>query len=437
MPVRRLHLYRSKVLERALLAFFAALFFYNAYRYPFRINSTGTSPTYANTPPLLSTGKYLLVLGIVLYIIVQLKRTRLGLQPEGDAWRFAYLYLFLIPVAYGGLTESTVLVESGFFFLIPLVLHYAGHRCIKADFLARILKWTIALAIGFDAVQVVARIAWGRLPALAYPGSFVLSRFGSFLDDPNGFGILLALFMGFSIFAFKGKARALVLMALVICLELTESFTAFVVVTASILCLWFITGSARAKFRIALAAGVVFVGMAWVWATVPVVSQAYDLLTMSKQGSVSGHMGQISGWVNHISVLSLAGLLPDTRMIESGYANIVLSCGLIYLSAYLGVLMVCVWRYARLAASRKLPRESQALAAGAFCFLVAVFLGTANLPFEHVYPVDGLVTLFMGLISSRLIFEFRTAKLAVRGGSRVHASTKPISFEAGQPEAAS
>lgn len=431
---RLLHLYRSPGIEKALVALFAVLFLYNGYRYPFSINSAGTSPTYANTPPLLSAGKYLLVLGIILYLVVRLKRSGLGLLPQGHFWRFAYLYLFMIPCIYGFLTGSKELVESGFFFLIPLALHYGGGRFVRAGLLSRILKWAVAVAIGFDAVQVVARIAWGRLPALAYPGPFVLSRFGSFLDDPNGFGILLALFMGFSIFAFKGKARVLILLALVVCLELTESFTAFAAVPASILCLWFITGSARTRFRIALAAAVVLLGVAWVWVSVPVVHQVYELLTTSKQGSVSGHLGQISGTLNQVSLLSLAGLVPDTRLIESGYANILLSCGFVYMTVYLGALAVCLRRYARLLASKELPRESRAVAAGAFCFLVAVLLGTANLPFEHIYPIDGLVALFMGLMSSRLIFEFRTAEVEVVNVRWMRSQPRYGTLGGGQPE---
>lgn len=426
--------YRSPIVERAVLAMFAVLFLYDSYRYPFRINSTGTSPTYTNTPPLLSAGKYVLVLGVILYIVVRLKRTRLGLWPEGSAWRFAYLYLFLIPVVYGMLTRSAALVESGFFFLIPLALHFAGRRCVKAEFLSRILKWAVLAAAGVDFVQVVARIAWGRLPALAFPGPFVLSRFGSFLDDPNGFGILLALFMGYSIFAFKGKGRLLVLMALVACLVLTESFTAYAVVPASAICLWFITGSARTRFRIALCIAIALLGAVWVWVRVPAVSQAYELLVMSKQGSVSGHMGEITAQMNHISLLSLAGLVPRTWMIESGYANILLSCGVVYLTAYLGVFAVCLRKCAWFVASGELSSEARAVAAGAFCFLVAVLLGTANLPFEHIFPVDGLVTLFMALISTRLIFEFRTAERGLRNLSSVHASEHHRPFVARQWE---
>lgn len=410
---RLLHLYRSHGIENALVALSAVLFLYDGYRYPFSINSTGTSPTYANTPPLLSAGKYLLVLGIILYLVVRLKRSHLGLLPSGEFWRFTYLYLFMIPCIYGALTGSKVLVESGFFFLIPLALHFGGGRFIRATLLSRLLKWAVALAVAVDAVQVVARIAWNRLPALAYPGPFVFSRFGSFLDDPNGFGILLALFLGYSIFAFKGRRRVAVCVALLACLELTESFTAYAAVPAALVCLWFIAGSTRTKVRIGLAAAVVLVGAVWVWFSAPAIREAYEVLAAGKQGSVSGHVGQITGQMSHVSLLSLAGLVPDTRMIESGYANILLSCGLVYLAVYLGAFAVCLGKYTRLVASKELSSESRAVAAGAFCFLVAVLLGTVNLPFEQIYPVNGLVALFMGLASSRLIVEFRAAEAGV------------------------
>src|SRR6266567_1243221 len=176
--------------DNVVLILMSVAMFYSSYRYPFMINASGTSETYSDTPLSLQLGKYIIFVMIFTVIAINKLIATREIVFKFPLKCMLYFYLFITPVIYGLIVSSMVLVQSGFFVAIPLVLHTYPRAKLNYEILAKFMSFCVYLAILVNVIQIVLAITIGRMPALAYKGT-ILIRFGSFLDDPNGFGILL------------------------------------------------------------------------------------------------------------------------------------------------------------------------------------------------------------------------------------------------------
>jgi hypothetical protein len=376
-------------------------FYYTSYRYPLQINSTDTSPTYSDTPAWLALGKYLLLMGLLGWLVLRRMLAR-------EEWRIrnlpalpAVAFLAAFPVAVGLMAREPRFVEVGFFFLPPLLLLFLGWERLRVEPLNRILDVTVVLAVVINAVQVILFFTVGRLPALAYQESISV-RFGSFLDDPNGFGILLAWLLPFTWYRFRGAPRVVLVTLLVLSLVLTQSLTA---VAAAVLVL--VLFAALAALRRVEALGQLVAAAAVVAAVSAVIlvrfgdtlGELYRTFTLTKTGSIEGHAEGLN-YLWRLEPLQALGLQPQVgSFIESGYVFLAVSFGLPFVLVFLAVGAVAVWRYLQWFQEAE-DAEVRAFTAGALGFLVAVYAGNVNLPLNNVFPINLFVGLLAGLALS-------------------------------------
>lgn len=393
-------------LDRVVLLVVLLGFYYNWYRYPFQLNSTTTSPTYADTPMWLSAGKYL-ILVVVLALAAFWRTLGSTVRLPGPLVLTAYLFLAVVPVAAGVAVERIELMESGIFFAVPLVLFaFAGWR-VSGRRLDRLMVWGVYLALAAEAVQVALFLALGRLPALAVKDSFSV-RFGSFLDDPNGWGIIGTWLFYFALFRWTGWRRGIMAGGLLLTILLTQSITALAVFTATSLVFAVLLVFSRADtlFRVLVTTlAVLSLGMVVFLVFGREIELAYSVFMSTKSGSIRQHR-EVFDVLNAVTPLGLLGLHPsETAWGESAYVNALVNLGLLYVVAFLAIGVSSMVRYFRLLRHSGAGRELRAFAAGALALLVAVYVGSLTIPYMEVYPINLFVALLLGLASARLLPE--------------------------------
>ncbi len=375
-------------------------FYYNAYRYPLQINNTGTSPTYSETPLILKVGKYLVTLAVLLVVLASKRvfTTRISKQHfwYGGAW----LLLIAIPVAWGLVTRNFQFIETGFFLAPGFFFFLLSYRTYNFSSLARVLKYTVLIGIFFNLLQIFLFVTIKRLPGLAYPDSFAV-RFGSFLDDPNAFGILLALLLGFTMIYFRGWKKKLMLATLWLFLLLTQSLTALLAVPFAFVgyqamhLLHFQRVRARSLVTVGLIVGTtVFVIVAFLNQIIEVGTVVY----LMKKGSIEDHYESFLR-LFQISWVQLAGLRPANIFSETGYVNLIANFGLPYTLLYVTMVGLAI-RKLFVAYLSTTQRDEKSVIFASLIYLLAFSIGMLNLPLEQVFPVNVLTGLLVAMVLS-------------------------------------
>ena len=198
--VRRLPAVPAVVLAAAIVAVF-----YEAYRYPLRINDSATSPTYRSTPLSYQAGKYAILgaLAIALLVVVVRNRRDLGRLSGAD---LLLLVLGSYALLRGGAATAQTHSQTSLRTILPFVcgvpFALAGASWVHAragrstSFVRVAVLFGGAVVVLHAAVNLVEMALWattGRLPALGY--SHGLVRFGGIWDDPNSTAVFSALFI--------------------------------------------------------------------------------------------------------------------------------------------------------------------------------------------------------------------------------------------------
>lgn len=362
--------------------------YYMSYRYPFSINSSITSPTYADTPLFLQVGKYLILALIAMAAVVASERghgNRRRILREPRAMTVVGMAILAATGIVKGLTTNNqdLISLSVVFFVGLACASMAESWHVDPLPLGKIVSVFAIIAVLFDGVQLALFYGIGRLPALAYTGS-VSVRFGSVLDDPNGYALLVALMLPVAWIRWKGRTIVRVLLAggLIYSLIITQSFTGISAVTVAVGIALFV------RFRKAPSA-IVF--LAWGGMIGAVVLYFYlnnstffsDLL-VSKSGSFASHSASLDtgnlGWVD------LIGMGTDSGFRESTYLSLLFYIGIPGLVLYIGLGIVAAVRLTGLA--RSLPGTRGAIYWGFLVFTLAYLIGGLNMHFSGVFPVD-------------------------------------------------
>jgi hypothetical protein len=374
------------------------------------MNSAGTSPTYTDTPISFQLGKYLVALLICLIAIGYIPRRLLFYRK----WVLASLVVctFTYP-AFKFITaesgDKTAYLDVAFWPIAALVLALSVIAVSVAG-LDKYFRFVFIYSLASTFIEVLLFVTIGRLPALAFEGSLSV-RFGGFLDDPNGFAALLFMLMGWAYYRFSGTRRMIAETMLVICVLLTQSFTAFGFLAILALFLLGCRTILRPKPVLVLSLGAVITAiLVSIWSPLTALISA---IFESRNGSVQGHL----------SVLTDTTVVPGSTWFfggtsytpyESWWLGSVINFGSPWYLLNLCVIGALILPTIKAFRRARNPHH-KAVMCGIFLLSCYFLIGNINLPFFRIFPINFLFFLFSYLVFFERIKEdnFQTRERAV------------------------
>lgn len=360
---------------------------YLSYRYPLQINSSGTSPTYSDTPVMLQMGKF--VLALPLFAIAAVRGLGKTLTPRQWLVTLGILFLsgYSLLKVFGD--NDAKYLELSFWMLFPLALVLGGDA-IRISSIDRYLRFLLIYALVSTAIQVTLFITFGRLPALAYEDT-ILIRFGGFLDDPNGFGAILFLLMGWSYARFKGWTRFFIVTSLVVSLLLTQSWTAIVFLAAVFLFWVLIVVRRRPWLAVPIICACALLALLAIRETPPSLQTVFENMLNAKQESIEGHSFSWDPWVSRLAKWTLVGD-STYNSYESWWASAPVNFGMPWLAVFIGLIaeLMMSLRSGFLGSGG----ETRPVYLGFLLFGCYFVFGSLSLPFPTIFPINFLFFVF-------------------------------------------
>jgi len=363
---------------------------YQSYRYPLQINTA--SATYSNTPPALTVGKY--ILAFPLFVVAAVRSLRKPGLP--GHWTLAlgtvFLSIFSLSKILGDMQVKYV--DLSFWTLFSLVLVW-GVDAVGLPAIDRYLRYLLIYAVSSTLIQVVLFIAIGRLPALAFEGTYFI-RFGGFLDDPNGFAAVLFLLMGWSYARFRGRPRFYIVASIVLCLLLTQSWTGLLFLLL-ISFLWGLGGiSKRPVLAITVLCASALI-LVFVLHTIsrPTRDIVEEMLS-SKQESIEGHLFPLQKVASSWSEWAVEGNTIYTTY-ESWWAGALINFGVLWYCAWFSLVAALI-----ISLRRGLSRcvcEAKPVYSGFFLFGCYFAFGSISLPYPIIFPINVFFFVFSFLVA--------------------------------------
>lgn len=367
--------------EKVLAFFCLAAGLYYCYRYALQYNSTGTSPTYSDTPLAFQIGKYALF--AVAYFIVILYAMRSGRRVGGlTIWVLpAISYCLLTSLARGGLTEYL----KYYYFILPacIVMFVPDDRIDRV-----VLKVFVALFIYhlvYEAVQILLFRLVGRLPALAYEKS--LTRFGGGWDDPNAFGVFLCIPIAYCLTLIErgsaSRVHYFALAASIVMLIITYSYSSFIAFGVTlIVCMSLPDKSGKFRVGTVIAALLLLIIILVRWQR---FSAEFARLISQKAGSFSAHTANGAALLGRVShPIELLFGSKDFVYSEDAYVAIFMSYGLVGLTFTLAPIA-----YVLRCSTRQFDRfTGDPLFIAAFAYFVSQSVGQMFIPHLSVFPLN-------------------------------------------------
>lgn len=404
------HLFFNKQYGKRTKTFFAAVvlyLYYYSYRYVLKVNSTGTSPTYGDTPFFLQFAKYAILLFLVCALFLFSLKRAIKCQPFTAG--LLSLVIVLSNVYAFVFTKDSENVIGALCFMPALILFVTGgadERNVVSAF-SDVLVIYLNYFIIYEGIQIAAFALFGRLPALAYAtGKISEVRFGGALDDPNGFAVLLCFFIPFACVRYKGLTRAGYVFILLAFLILTWSMTG-IALFVGLSFAWFtikifLNRSRKSvAFFLAVAAGGCFALAAML------ASSSFRHFLEVKSDSIWGHL---EGWdMSGLSVFTWLGIKPVDLGGEIGIIRAIGYGGIIYLAAFTAFFAISF-----IAAERRkkqsVSREEHAVWSGTVFYIAAVYISCFNLPMNYNFAVFGFLVALCALALCKrrsVLFEKR------------------------------
>jgi hypothetical protein len=370
-------------------------FYYLSYRYPFQIGDAGSSPTYSSTPVWLQIGKYVLV-GLVLIAVVLAKAHNRGVRPDlveapKSGAPSAFLFMGVWALAKGATVGSIDMSIVGVMMLIGATIGSVRFRWrLDPAIVTRHISAFSVIALVAEAIQIFLFVILDRLPALGYKDSISV-RFGSLLDDPNTFGIMVALLIPTIGAAWSRRPllRAVTVAALLACLLLTQSFTAAASVAVAFAIGWFSFNWRRPKamggFIIAFPA---LLGAIWYYVS---TSAVVDEVLTTKAASMEDHA---NSWdvLAGLGYLDILGFGRPDSFIESSYVSLLVCFGAAFVLLYFGIGIAALARLHRIISNAE-DKRTVAGHIGFYYYIIAFLIGSLNMQFEGIYPANILYVL--------------------------------------------
>lgn len=133
---------------------------------------------------------------------------------------------------------------------------------------------------------------------------------------------------------------------------------------------------------------------------------------INKAGSIHGHLN-ILFYLEDIQFDQIMGLNPLTNYGESGYVNMFLNFGILFLSVYILIGLITIWRLLRLIRSYN-EKPGVGLFYGAFFFSIAYYIGMFNLPIDTIFPLNLILVVCVMLPLFNYKKHSREASVCVR-----------------------
>ncbi len=386
-----------------IFGIFIALF-YLSYRYAFQINSSTTSPTYSDTPIILSLGKYIFLsiifaLPIIYFITSKKMSTNVGFIRKYDSIQVLSIIvtfaLFSLGITIGLLASNIYAVESIFFLGSIFAFLFFYDFANKYFFiLKKYLLHIVFIFIFIDLFQIFLFFYIGRLPALAYENSISV-RFGSVFDDSNGFAVFLALF-SFAPDLLKNKFNRNILRILIfLCLIATQSLTgisSFIVAYILVLLLRFLLFRKRNDLifmQVLFFLFGIFIMVIWLY-----LFEYIQLFIELKSLSAEQHINVFS-MLNQITGKTLLVGGSQGMVGESGYLNLLFNFGALFVFLQILLLLLSFLAALRLFYHFKGNNIATSVLSSLLTFILSYSIAMINLPLEGVFPVNMLYYLIL------------------------------------------
>lgn len=378
---------------------------YYVYRYPFRINSVVTSPTYRDTPQWLQLGKYGLIAAIstvALAFTAGELRARWH-QISATEWVFIAFCFFAMSRGASALvySHSTYGLQrvAPVVFLMPLTILVAllvGRNGL--DRLARIgTAALVIMLVAHAAANALELVLWrttGRLPALAYAGS--LTRFGGLWDDPNSSGVFSAVFLLLvrnKTVRFDRRLRLFLVACATFNIVIAWSYSAYLVLAVGLIVIWLRDSGGLAR-KVTIVAAVALACLLaleflpplrrWPGIGTQLAAKSASLHERVHLHTYFAEPQTFAGWF-------LGSNATPSASIENAAGVLFSATGLLGLSLFVAWVVLIV----RAAAKRR--RDSWVVPV-----VVALVAGSMFVPYLVIFPIGSLLILAVGLNNARI-----------------------------------
>lgn len=392
----------------AILAIFLIALYFMAYRYPFQIGDTDTSPTYSDTPLWLQLAKYVLLAPFLAYaaVVTRLHRWSFSAAEVLIVALASYAALYGTAMATTGGAFGITLVQIGFALLFGFL--FAQQDVTRGAFgtLFSCLLWFFALSVLDYGVQLFLYFAFDRLPALGYVGSF--PRFGGIWDDPNSAAAIFVFIIPWvlverGISWFSAGVAGISMVAILLSQSLTTYGTVVIVLAILILAFYrsrpFYTRVLIMLLAIMLGAALVmligFIALQSADLTIGGIIRSADAILTSKAGSIVVRQNSYS-FAADISFLTLLGFDPLDEFGENQWLNLVANIGLPFTLAY-ALLQVLTVRNLWVWANSLGDGRTRAIVVGLFSYYLWFFLLQVNIPASQIFPINILAAIISGM----------------------------------------
>ena len=125
----------------------------------------------------------------------------------------------------------------------------------------------------------------------------------------------------------------------------------------------------------------------------------------SKLPSAFGHIEGSMKVIKEIDIYTILGVNPTKDNSESDIVNFITRFGIIVTIIYLLLFFRVISRCLKIIKHRYIIDQEKALHAGIAMFSISVLIGSINLPFSIMFPINALFVIFL-FLSNWEIWEF-------------------------------